>query len=92
MGDVEWAENCRTAFRKYMTVTRLGPGPDSKARPDHKPSELRPIDSAYWEKRGDKTVGIGHLFKYPYSYYNLLRRVGDPSLERTWDEKAYHLF
>ncbi len=45
MGDVEWAESCRTAFRKYVTVTRRGPEPDSKRYPDHKPSDLRPTDS-----------------------------------------------
>ena len=92
MGDVEWAESCRTAFRKYVTVTRCGPGPDSEPRPDHAPSDLRPTDSAYWERRGDNTVGIGHVFKYPYSYYDLLRRAGNSELGRAWDEKAYHLF
>jgi hypothetical protein len=92
MGDVEWAESCRSAFRKYVTVTRLGPGPDAKPRPDHKPSDLRPNEAAYWKKRGDKSVGIGHLFKYPYSYYELLRHARDPVLEQAWDEKAYHLF
>lgn len=92
MGDVEWAESCRTAFRKYVTVTRCGPDPDSKRRPDHKPTDLRPTDAAYWEKRGDKTVGIGHVFKYPYAYYDLLRRADDPKLKRAFDKKAYHLF
>ncbi|MCH5376476.1 MAG: hypothetical protein JJ992_21105, partial [Planctomycetes bacterium] len=28
MGDVKWAESCRTAFRKYVTVTRRGPDAD----------------------------------------------------------------
>ena len=92
MGDVEWAESCRTAFCKYVTVTRRGPEPDSEPRPDHEPSDLRPIDSTYWERRGDNSVSIGHVFKYPYSYYDLLRRADDPELERTWDEKAHHLF
>ncbi len=92
MGDVQWAESCRTAFRKYVTVTRRGPEPDSKRRPDHKPTDLRPTDAAYWKRRGDKTVGIGHVFKYPYAYYDLLRRAGDPDLGRTLDAKAYHLF
>jgi hypothetical protein len=92
MGDVSWAASCRTAFRKYVTVTRLGPGPDAKPRPDHQPSDLRPNTAAYWAKRGDHSVGIGHLFKYPYSYYDLLRRANEPLLEQTWDDKAYHLF
>ena len=92
MGDVEWAESCRPAFRKYVTVTRLGPGPESKAHPDHEPSDLRPTDVEYWERRGDNSMGIGHVFKYPYSYYDLLARAGDPELARVLDRKAYHLF
>ncbi len=92
MGDVEWAEGCRTAFRKYVTVTRLGPAPDDKRIPDHKPSNLRPADAAYWQQRGDHAVDIGHVFKYPYSYYDLLRHADDPALKQAWDAKAYHLF
>ena len=92
MGDVKWAESCRTAFRKYVTVTRRGPEADAKHIADHKPSDLRPTDADYWKKRGDNTVSIGHVFKYPYSYYELLRRVGDSELRRTLDGKAYHVF
>jgi hypothetical protein len=40
----------------------------------------------------NNTVGIGHVFKYPYSYYDLLRRARDPELRRALDAKAYHLF
>jgi hypothetical protein len=92
MGDVKWAESCRTAFCKYVTVTRLGPEPDAKRRPDHKPTHLRPTDAEYWKKRGNNTLGIGHVFKYPYSFYDLLRRAQDPDLTRALDAKAYHIF
>jgi hypothetical protein len=92
MGDVELAENCRTAFRKYVTITRRGPEPDARRIPDHKPSNLRPREATYWEKRGDHAVDIGHVFKYPYSYYDLLRRAEDEELTRAFEEKAYHLF
>jgi hypothetical protein len=92
MGDVEWAESCRTAFRKYVTVTRQGPEPDGKRYAEHKPSLLRPNSAEYWKKRGDHAVDIGHVFKYPYSYYDLLRHVDDPTLKREWDEKGYRLF
>ena len=92
MGHVPWAESCRTAFRKYVTVTRRGPEPDAKRIPDHPPNDLRPISAAYWKKRGDRAVDIGHVFKYPYSYYDLLRRADDPELRRVLDAKAYHLF
>lgn len=92
MGDLEWAESCRTAFRKYVTVTRRGPEADAKRIADHKPSELRPTGAEYWEKRGNNTVDIGHLFKYPYSYYDLVRRAEDAELGRVMDGKAYHVF
>lgn len=92
MGDTAWANGCRTAFRKYVTVTRRGPEHDAKRRPDHKPSDLRPTDAAYWEARGERTLGIGHVFKYPYSYYDLLRRAEDPALSRQLDAKVYQLF
>ncbi len=92
MGDVELAESCRTAFRKYVTVTRQGPAPEDRKIPDHKPSPLRPRETKYWQQRGDRTLGLGHVFKYPYSYYDLLRRANDPELKQAWDEKAYHLF
>lgn len=92
MGDVAWAESCRRAFRKYVTVTRLGPDPDAKPLPDHAPSDLRPVDAAYWEARGDTAVGIGHAFKYAYSCYELLRSADNPPLAQTWDKKAYHVF
>ena len=92
MGDEEWADSCRTAFRKYVTVTRRGPAPDARRIADHQPSKLRPTDAAYWQRRGDRAVGLGHVFKYPYSYYDLLERANDPSLEQEWDAKAYHVF
>jgi hypothetical protein len=92
MGDVEWAESCRAAFRKYVTVTRLGPQPGDRRIADHKPSQLRPSKAEYWEERGDHSLGIGHVFKYPYSYYDLLRRADDSELQAEWEAKAYHLF
>ncbi len=92
MGDVEWAESCRVAFRKYVTVTRSGPQPDDRRIADHKPSPLRPNGTEYWQKRGEKTLGIGHVFKYPYSYYDLFRHVDDPALKQEWETKAFQIF
>lgn len=91
-GDVEWAESCRTAFRKYVTVTRMGPQSDDRKIKDHQQSPLRPNAAKYWQNRGEKTLGIGHVFKYPYSYYDLLARANDPELEKELDAKAWQLF
>ncbi|MCB1275908.1 hypothetical protein [Prosthecobacter sp.] len=92
MGDVEWAEACRVSFRKYVTIVRQGPKPEDKKYNEHKPNPLRPNSAEYWQKRGDHAVDIGHVFKYPYSYYDLLRHVDDPALKKEWDAKAWHLF
>ena len=92
MGDEEWAESCRTAFRKYVTVTRKGPQPDDRKIKDHAFSEIRPDDTEYWQNRGDKTLGLGHVFKYPYAYYDLLSRAQSPELMSEIDKKAWQLF
>jgi len=92
MGDIECAESCREAFLKYVTITRQGPGPTDKPRQDHKPGQVRPNSTEYWRERGDKQVDIGHAFKYPYSYYNLLRRVNDDTLEQELEAKAWRVF
>ena len=92
MGDVEWAESCRTAFRKYVTVTRMGPQQGDRKIKDHPVSRLRPNQAEYWKKRGDKTLGIGHVFKYPYAYYDLLQRANSPELEKQFEAKAWQVF
>ncbi|MCA9051815.1 MAG: hypothetical protein KDA89_23920 [Planctomycetaceae bacterium] len=92
MGDIEWAESCRTAFRKYVTVTRIGPKPDDRKYKDHAFSQLRPTDAEYWQKRGDKTLGIGHVFKYPYAYYELVAHADDPQLTAEFESRAWHVF
>ncbi|QDT63064.1 hypothetical protein [Calycomorphotria hydatis] len=92
MGDVEWAESCRTAFCKYVTVTREGPKPDDRKRGVHRMTSLRPDQAKYWQQRGEKTLGIGHVFKYPYAYYDLVARAQDPELEAEFDAKAWRLF
>ncbi|MCA9033575.1 MAG: hypothetical protein KDA91_00535 [Planctomycetaceae bacterium] len=92
MGDVEWAESCRTAFRKYVTVTRSGPQAGDRRIADHRFSKLRPNEAEYWEKRGEKTLGIGHVFKYPYAYYELAARANSPEIIAEFESKAWHVF
>ncbi len=92
MGDEEWAESCRQAFCKYVTVTRKGPAKDDRRIKDHASTNLRPLDAEYWQKRSDRSVGIGHVFKYPYAYYDLVSRAGDCEITREIEKKAWHVF
>ena len=91
-GAEEWAESCRTAFRKYVTVTRLGPKSEDRRIKDHSVSNLRPNGADYWQKRGNTTLGIGHVFKYPYAYYDLLARAQDSELQDELEAKIWQLF
>lgn len=92
MGDIEWAESCRIAFCKYVTVTRQGPKPGDRKIKEHKFTKLRPDEVEYWQQRGEKTLGIGHVFKYPYAYYDLLSRANSIELQRQFETKAWRLF
>lgn len=92
MADEEWAESCRVAFCKYVTVTRMGPQPDDRKISEHGFSKLRPDEVEYWQKRGEKTLGIGHVFKYPYAYYDLLSRANSPEIQAEFESKAWRLF
>ncbi|QDU58606.1 hypothetical protein [Aeoliella mucimassa] len=91
-GHEEYAEGCRTAFCKYVTVTRQGPQPGDRKIAPHRPSELRPEVAEYWNKRGDHTLGLGHVFKYPYAYYDLVARADDAELAEKLDAKAWRIF
>ena len=91
-GGEEWAESCRPAFCKYVTQTRRGPAPTDRRIADHKQSMLRPDEAAYWQNRGDRSLGIGHVFKYPAAYYGLLEQARDPALEQKFEALAWQIF
>jgi hypothetical protein len=67
----------------------MGPPPGERKIKDHSSSNLRPNDVEYWQKRGDKTLGLRHVFKYPYAYYDLIARPRDPGLEKQFNAKAW---
>lgn len=92
IGDVELAESCRTAFLKYVTVTRKGPQAGDRKIKEHAFTKLRPADGQYWQKRNEKSLGLGHVFKYPYAYYDLLEKAQSPELEADFEAKAWRLF
>jgi hypothetical protein len=92
MGYEPWAESCRTAFRKYLTVTRLGPDTDERAARVLTVSGCGPTDTVYWKGRNPDGIQLGHIFKYSYSFYDLLRRADDRRLEDCWKQRIDLLF
>jgi hypothetical protein len=85
------AQTGEPAFKLYIKRIRMGPLETDKPRPEHPQSDLRPHQRAYWEKRAERSIGIGHCFKYPYGFYGLLDLVQDVRLERQCIQAAYHI-
>jgi hypothetical protein len=65
------------AFRCYVGRIRMGPQATDKPRPEHPESNLRPTQTAYWHERRNVAPKLGHVFKYAYGLYGLLRLTPD---------------
>jgi len=92
LGYTELAAHGHHAYKLYVKRTRMGPLDTDKPRPEHAPSDLRPLEAAYWERRRQHDVAIGHCFKYPYGFYGLMGLAGDPDLKRRCVEEAFRIF
>jgi len=78
-------------FKIYIRRIRMGPQEIDKPRQEHTPTDLFPLQAAYWQRRaGDLT--FGHQLKYPYGFYGLMRHAPDPELKRQCLQVAYRLF
>lgn len=80
------------AFKQYIKRIRMGPLDTDKVRTEHVPSTRRPDQRAYWNVRQKGSVEIGHVFKYPYGFYGLLRYAGDTVLRTRCLDAGYHIF
>jgi hypothetical protein len=79
------------AFKIYVKRIRMGPLETDKPRPEHPPSDLYPPQRSYWKQREAPSIGLGHLFKYPYGFYGLLGLARDALLKRRCMQAAYHI-
>jgi hypothetical protein len=80
------------AFQLFVKRIRMGPSETDKPMSEHPPTTLRPQQRAYWEGRKDRSVGIGHVFKYPYGFYGLMELAQDRVLKERYLQAAYHIF
>lgn len=92
LGYTDLVDLGKEAFRHYLKRLRMGPGERDKSRPEHAPSDLRPLQAAYWEKRGVENVGIGHCFKYPYGFYGIIKLAEDSALKQQALGWAFRIF
>ena len=92
LGYPQLAARAHDAYRMYIKTMRRGPGETSRRIPEHEPSTLTPLDKGYWEQRKKVRPGLGHAFKYPYSFYNLLQGLKEPELKKRCSIEAYRIF
>jgi hypothetical protein len=92
LGYPDLAAPAHHAYRMYIKAMRRGPGETDRHIPDHTPSTLTPLDHDYWIKRKSIRPGLGHAFKYPYSFYYLLSRLDDPDLKKRCLAESHRIF
>ena len=77
----------------FIGRVRMGPIDRDIPRPDHLPSELFPLQKAYWEKQMlGSSLGLGHLFKYPYAFYGLINLAEDSDIKQRCLAAASYIF
>ncbi|NQU43707.1 hypothetical protein HQ520_10500 [bacterium] len=92
MGYAHTARQAEKGFSLYLKRGRIGPLETDKARPEHEQKPQRPLGKTYWENRRNRSIEIGHLFKYPYGFYGLLAGAGDAELKARCLEETWRIF
>ena len=92
LGYPQLAAPARNAYRMYIRTMRRGPNETDRRIPDHPRSSLTPLDRDYWAQGKPVRPGLGHAFKYPYSFYNLFSGLDDPALKQRCLAESYKIF
>lgn len=92
LGHPELAAQAHAAYRMYISTIRRGPEATNQRIPEHPLSSMTPLDYRYWKQRKPVRPGLGHAFKYAYSFYNLLHSLDDPQLKKRCLAEGYRIF
>ena len=92
LGYEDLAARAHKAYRMYITTMRRGPRETDRHIPEHPPSNLTPLDRHYWKQRKTVRSGLGHAFKYPWSFFSLLSRLDDQDLKQRCLAAGYAIF
>lgn len=92
LGHPDLAAPAHKAYRMYIQTMRRGPAQTDRRIAEHPPSDLTPLDHDYWEQRKSVCSGLGHAFKYAYSFYNLLAQLRNPTLRDRCLAEGYRIF
>lgn len=87
----ELARAAEDGYRLFVRRIRTGPQDTDKRHAEHPPSKRYPLQRAYWQGRGEG-LGLGHVLKYPYGYYGLMRLARSDRLKERCLQVAYRIF
>jgi hypothetical protein len=91
LGYQETARRVRDGFTIYIQRIRSGPQEIDQQRPEHLPTDLYQLQTAYWEQReGD--LNPGHKIKYPNGFYGLFGLADDEAIRQQSLDAAYRIF
>ncbi len=86
------ADRAFHAFQMYVATERSGPRNTDREIPEHKPQEYTPLEYEYWRRRKSVRSGLGHAFKYAYSFYALLGELDNGELKEQSLAESYRIF
>jgi len=92
MGYTDLAIAGHPALAALVGIVRRGPSKEDRRIRDHSPTCWTPLDLEYWKEKRPGLGGLGHAFKYPYSYYNLLNRLKNTRLREKCESESYQIF
>ena len=92
LGYPDLAARAHNAYRMYIKTMRRGPKETDRHIPDHPASTLTPLDHDYWKQKNSVRSGLGHAFKYAYSFYNLFSKLRDPILRERCLAESHKIF
>jgi len=91
LGYIDIAQRAEEGFEIYIRRICLGPLSSDKPRQEHSPTALFPLNKAYWkQRRGD--WNLGHVMKYPYGFYGLMKLAKDEDVKERCLGAAYRIF
>ena len=80
LGYADTARQALPGYRLYIQRIRSGPQETDKPRSEKTPTDIFPLQSAYWSQReGD--LNLGHQIKYPYGFYGLFNWADDKTIQ-----------
>jgi len=89
-GYADLARQAEDGFGIYIRRIRMGPQEGAKHWEEHSPTDLTPLQERYWQEReGD--LRFGHMLKYPYGFYGLMKFAKDPEIRRQCLGAAYRV-